>query len=55
MTDTYVIHQKGNPTFKKKLDDLEYMSIEVNAGEFMKSGGGIHCLTNILETTINQN
>jgi N-dimethylarginine dimethylaminohydrolase len=49
VTDHYVIHQKGNNSFKNKLKELRYTSIEVDAGEFMKSGGGIHCLTNILE------
>ncbi len=51
VTDHHVIHQKGNPTFQTKLKQLGYASIEVEAGEFMKSGGGIHCLTNILEET----
>lgn len=49
VTDHHVIHQKGNPTFKNKLKNLGYTSIEVDLSEFMKSGGGIHCLTNILE------
>lgn len=49
VTDTHVIHQKGNPTFQKKLKELGYMSIAVDVSEFIKSGGGIHCLTNILE------
>jgi len=53
VTDHHVIHQKGNPTFQEKLKDLGYTSIEVDAGEFMKSGGGIHCLTNILESSNN--
>lgn len=49
VTDHHVIHQKENPTFKEKLQKLGYESIEVDVSEFMKSGGGIHCLTNILE------
>ena len=49
VTDHHVIHQKGNPTFQEKLNKLGYMSVEVDTGEFMKSGGGIHCLTNVLE------
>ena len=49
ITDHHVIHQKGNPTFQKKLSDLGYLSIEVDLSEFKKSGGGIHCLTNILK------
>ena len=50
VTGHHVIQQKGNPTFIEKLKQLGYASIEVETGEFMKSGGGIHCLTNILET-----
>jgi len=49
VTNGHVIHQKGNPTFQEKLKKLGYTSIEIDSGEFMKSGGGIHCLTNILE------
>jgi N-dimethylarginine dimethylaminohydrolase len=49
VTDNHVIHQKGNPTFVKKIQDLGYKSVEVDLSEFMKSGGGAHCLTNILE------
>lgn len=49
VTDHHVVHQAGNPTFKKKLEDLGYTSVEVEMGEFMKSGGGPHCLTNVLE------
>jgi len=49
VTDHHVVHQKNNKSFTDKLTDLGYKSIEIDAGEFMKSGGGIHCLTNILE------
>ncbi len=49
VTDHHVVHQKNNPTFKKTLQELGYTSVEVETGEFLKSGGGIHCLTNILE------
>lgn len=49
ITDHHVVHQAGNPTFKKNLEDLGYTSVEVNISEFMKSGGGPHCLTNVLE------
>jgi len=48
VTDHHVIHQKGNPTFTEKLKQLGYKSIEVDVSEYMKSGGGIHCHTNIL-------
>jgi N-dimethylarginine dimethylaminohydrolase len=49
VTDHHVIHQSGNKTFKQKLRDLGYTSVEVDMQEFMKSGGGTHCLTNVLE------
>jgi N-dimethylarginine dimethylaminohydrolase len=49
VTEKNVIHQSGNPTFVDKLKTLGYKSIEVDVSEFKKSGGGIHCLTNILE------
>lgn len=48
VTGNTVIHQTGNPTFTKKLKKIDYNSIEVDLSEFKKSGGGIHCLTNIL-------
>jgi len=48
VTKNYVIHQQNNPTFADKLRDLGYTSMEVDLTEFMKSGGGIHCLTNEL-------
>jgi N-dimethylarginine dimethylaminohydrolase len=48
VTGKHVIHQKGNPTFQKNLALLGYKSIEVDLSEFKKSGGGAHCLTNIL-------
>jgi len=49
VTDHTVVHQAGNPTFIKKLNELGYTSVEVDLSEFKKSGGGAHCLTNILE------
>ncbi len=50
VTGKTVIHQQGNPTFQQKLMELNYNSIEVDLSEFKKSGGGIHCLTNILKS-----
>lgn len=49
VTDSHVIAQSGNPTFKNKLKELQYNTVEVDLSEFMKSGGGANCLTNILE------
>lgn len=52
VTGNTVIHQTGNPSFQKKLATLGYDSVQVDVSEFMKSGGGIHCLTNILSIQI---
>ena len=49
VTDHHVICQKNNPTFETKLHNLGYKTIPVELTEFKKSGGGAHCLTNILE------
>lgn len=49
VTGNTVIHQAGNPTFTEKLKKLGYNSLDVDLSEFKKSGGGAHCLTNILE------
>lgn len=49
ITDHHVVYQKGNNTFARKLKNLGYTPISVDLNEFKKSGGGVHCLTNILE------
>ncbi|MEX0616588.1 MAG: arginine deiminase-related protein [Candidatus Woykebacteria bacterium] len=49
ITDHHVICQKGNNSFEKKLMKLGYKTYPVELSEFMKSGGGAHCLTNTLE------
>lgn len=41
-----VITQK-NPSFEQKLEDLGYTPIPLDMHEFNKSGGGIHCLSQI--------
>jgi N-dimethylarginine dimethylaminohydrolase len=48
VTDHHVVIQKNNLSFKEKLNNLGYHSVEVDLGEFMKGGGGIHCLTQVL-------
>lgn len=49
-TDHQVItNQKAN-FFTKKLAQLGYRVYQVNVSEFIKSGGGIHCLTIATET-----
>lgn len=52
VTDHHVICQQGNPTFEKNLHNLGYKTVPVDLGEFKKSGGGAHCLTNVLEESI---
>lgn len=49
VTDHHVITQKGNEEFKKEIENMGYKVIETNVSEFMKSGGGIHCLVQTLE------
>lgn len=44
-----VFTQDGNVTFVKKLHDLGYKTVELDMSEYVKAGGGIHCLTNVLE------
>ena len=44
-----VFMQKGSLSFKQKIMDSGYQAIELDISEFMKSGGGIHCLTFELE------
>lgn len=39
---------QSNPTFEQKLLDLHYSPITLDMREFNKSGGGIHCLSQIL-------
>lgn len=48
VTDHHVVMAQGNPKFKLTLENLGYRTIELNVSEFMKAGGGIHCLTGIL-------
>lgn len=49
VSDGHVIIQAGNPTFRRKLEQLGKQVIEVDLSEFKKAGGGIHCLVNTLE------
>jgi N-dimethylarginine dimethylaminohydrolase len=39
-----------NPTFEQKLLDLDLTPISLEMSEFNKSGGGIHCLSQIITT-----
>ncbi len=44
-----VIIQANNPAFKNKIESLGYKVVKVDVGEFAKAGGGIHCLTGIID------
>jgi N-dimethylarginine dimethylaminohydrolase len=39
-----VIVQKGSTDFKKKIENAGFNIIEVDTGEFMKSGGSVFCM-----------
>jgi N-dimethylarginine dimethylaminohydrolase len=46
----HVIVQADNPTFKQRLEALGKQVHEVDLSEFKNiGGGGVHCLTNVLE------
>lgn len=44
-----VVMQKGNPRMASQIEKLGYQVITVDVSEFMKAGGGIHCLTGNLD------
>jgi N-dimethylarginine dimethylaminohydrolase len=50
VTDHHVILQNGNPSFRSQINALGYKTIELNVSEFLKAGGGIHCLVGEIET-----
>lgn len=43
-----IICQKGLKNIKNEFINLGYNIIEIDLGEFKKAGGGIHCLTKII-------
>lgn len=47
-----VFIQKGNAFMNQELNKREYTVVELDLSEFMKAGGGIHCLTQILDYTL---
>ncbi len=49
VTGNTVISQIAPDSFCDKLKEINCEIIETDVSEFIKSGGGIHCLTNILE------
>ena len=48
VTGNKVVCHKSPSTFKEKLKVYGYETIELDVSEFLKAGGGVHCLTNIL-------
>lgn len=52
VTDHQVLINAGCPSFARKIRQLGYQAHEVEMSEFIKSGGGIHCLTQVLLQTI---
>lgn len=49
VTDHHVIMQKNIPTFSSRIKSFGYKPVEVDLGEFIKSGGASHCLTGVLQ------
>lgn len=49
VTDHHVLLQKGNATFVNRLNALGYRPIEIDVGEYLKAGGGIHCLVQAIK------
>lgn len=48
-TDHHVVLQEGNFRFKSQIEQLGYKTVLVDVSEFMKAGGGIRCLTNVIK------
>lgn len=49
VTDHHAVIQEGNRGVKKEIEGQGYLIIETDVSEFMKAGGGIHCLTGVIE------
>ncbi len=49
VTDHHVIIPRQKTDFAHRVRDFGYIPVEVPVDEFLKSGGGIHCLTQIIE------
>jgi len=49
-TGSNVVCQKALPRFVERVNLRGFNVVEVDVQEFNKSGGGIHCLTNVLAT-----
>lgn len=55
VTDHHVLTHIGNPIFKSQIKSLGYAPVSVDVSEFIKSGGGIHCLVQIVDETYEKN
>lgn len=49
VTDHHVIIPKQKTHFAERIKSFGYNPIEVSVNEFLKSGGGVHCLTQVIE------
>lgn len=49
VTDHHVVMQKNYTPLRQKIEDLGYQVVALDVSEFIKAGGGIKCLTGILE------
>lgn len=49
VTDHHVIIPKQKTHFAERIKSFGYNPIEVSMNEFLKSGGGVHCLTQVIE------
>lgn len=43
-----VVMQHKNKSFRQKVEEFGYNAIEVDISEFIKAGGGVHCLLQII-------
>lgn len=50
--EKFVLIQAGNSFMKQELEKRNYVPLEIDVSEFMKAGGGIHCLTQILDYNV---
>lgn len=50
VTDHHVILPQNVPSLRRKLKNLGYKTTSTNVDQYLKSGGGIHCLTATLAT-----
>ena len=52
VTDHHVLINTGCPSFTRRIRQLGYEAQELKMSEFVKSGGSIHCLTQVLSQII---